>query len=167
MFHTLNEFFDVWQYESESTQRMLDQVTDASFTQAVTADHRTLGRLAWHLAQTLPEMMGLTGLTVVGLGAHDPVPSSAAQISAAYRAASASLVQEMRNNWTNDSLAESDNMYGEQWTRATTLQALVLHQAHHRGQLTVLMRQAGLTVPGVYGPAREEWASSGMEPPPV
>jgi uncharacterized damage-inducible protein DinB len=35
------------------------------------------------------------------------------------------------------------------------------HQAHHRGQMTVLMRQAGLTVPGVYGPAREERAQWG------
>jgi len=29
----------------------------------------------------------------------------------------------------------------------------------------VLMRQAGLRVPGVYGPAKEEWESYGMEPP--
>jgi hypothetical protein len=28
--------------------------------------------------------------------------------------------------------------------------------------MTVLMRQAGLVVPGVYGPAREEWAVYGM-----
>ena len=31
--------------------------------------------------------------------------------------------------------------------------------------MTVLMRQAGLTVPGVYGPAKEEWATAGMEAP--
>ena len=31
--------------------------------------------------------------------------------------------------------------------------------------MTVLMRQAGLKVPGVYGPAREEWAEFGMQPP--
>jgi hypothetical protein len=29
------------------------------------------------------------------------------------------------------------------------------------------MRQAGLTVPGIYGPVREEWATMGMEAPPV
>ena len=40
---------------------------------------------------------------------------------------------------------------------------LINHQNHHRGQMTVLMRQAGLTVPGVYGPAKEEWATAGME----
>jgi uncharacterized damage-inducible protein DinB len=28
--------------------------------------------------------------------------------------------------------------------------------------MTVLMRQAGIKVPGVYGPAKEEWAAYGM-----
>jgi uncharacterized damage-inducible protein DinB len=53
-------------------------------------------------------------------------------------------------------------MYGDEWPRGQALSALVLHQAHHRGQMTVLMRQAGLPVVGVYGPAREEWAAMGM-----
>jgi uncharacterized damage-inducible protein DinB len=47
-------------------------------------------------------------------------------------------------------------MYGEHWPRGLTLQALVFHEIHHRGAMTVLMRQAGLTVPGIYGPNREE-----------
>ena len=48
--------------------------------------------------------------------------------------------------------------------REHVLISLVRHQAHHRAQMTVLMRQAGLAVPGIYGPAREEWAAMGMEP---
>jgi len=31
--------------------------------------------------------------------------------------------------------------------------------------MTVLMRQAGLVVPGVYGPAREEWGQYNMPAP--
>ena len=53
-------------------------------------------------------------------------------------------------------------MYGETWSRGMTLFYLILHQAHHRGQMEVLMRQAGLKVPGIYGPAREEWAAFGI-----
>jgi uncharacterized damage-inducible protein DinB len=53
-------------------------------------------------------------------------------------------------------------MYGDKWKRGQTLHALILHQAHHRGQMTVLMRQAGLPVPGIYGPSREEWEAFGM-----
>jgi uncharacterized damage-inducible protein DinB len=32
--------------------------------------------------------------------------------------------------------------------------------------MTVLMRQADLRVPGIYGPSREEWAAGGAEPQP-
>jgi uncharacterized damage-inducible protein DinB len=62
-------------------------------------------------------------------------------------------------------LLETIAMYGEAWTRGRTLAALVAHQTHHRAQMTVLMRQAGLEVPGVYGPARQEWTAYGMQPP--
>ena len=73
-------------------------------------------------------------------------------------------ISELKEKWTDDTLTESDNMYGEDWQRGTTLAILINHQAHHRGQLTVLMRQAGLSVPGVYGPSKEEWVAYGMEP---
>ena len=56
-------------------------------------------------------------------------------------------------------------MYGETWINGDTLSALVDHQIHHRGQITVLMRQAGLKVPGIYGPSREDWNKIGMKPP--
>jgi uncharacterized damage-inducible protein DinB len=56
-------------------------------------------------------------------------------------------------------------MYGQTWKKRDVLASLILHQAHHRGQMTVLMRQAGLAVPGIYGPAREEWAAMGMAAP--
>jgi uncharacterized damage-inducible protein DinB len=52
------------------------------------------------------------------------------------------------------------------WTKAFVLVSLLQHSCHHRGQMTVLMRQAGLKVPGVYGPAKEEWAIYGMDPQP-
>lgn len=162
---TIEQFAATWGYETDATQKCFDHLTDASLGQAVNQDGRTIARLAWHITQTIPEMMRGTGLQVTGPGEHDPPPAHAAEIAAAYRTAAASLLREIRANWTDATLAVIDEMYGEKWTRAQTLQALVAHQIHHRGQLTVLMRQAGLTVPGIYGPAREEWAGMGMEPP--
>jgi uncharacterized damage-inducible protein DinB len=58
-------------------------------------------------------------------------------------------------------------MYGEKWKRSATLLALIRHEIHHRGEMIALMRLAGLAVPGIYGPTREEWAQWGMEPPKV
>ncbi len=167
MYSTIGQFIAQWQYESAGTQKLLDTLTDASLAQEVAPGGRTIGRLAWHITQTIPEMMARTGLRVTGVGEHDPVPATAAAIASAYRAASTSLIEQLGANWTDATLAQADDMYGEQWTRAQTLNVLVTHQAHHRGQLTVLMRQAGLPVAGIYGPAREEWAQMGMEPPAI
>lgn len=167
MFHSLAEFFPVWEYESQVTYTMFSGLTDASLDHIAYPGGRTIGRLAWHIAQTLPEMMARTGLRVTGVGEHDPVPSNAAMIADGYRDASASLVAQMNAHWTDATLTEIDAMYGEQWPRARTLDVLIRHQAHHRGQLTILMRQAGLPVCGVYGPTREEWVSFGMDAPAI
>jgi uncharacterized damage-inducible protein DinB len=167
MYHTVEEFLFHWTYESSETQKLLNGVTDASLPQPMYPGGRTLGRLAWHIAQTVPEMMNQTGLAVGGVDEHAPPPSTAAAIAQGYAAATASLVSEIRSKWTDASLTTTDPMYGFNWTKAETLSALVSHQIHHRGQLTVLMRQAGLRVPGIYGPAQEEWQGMGMEPPAV
>jgi uncharacterized damage-inducible protein DinB len=167
MYSTIDSFLATWAYEAEGTQKLLDSLTDASLGTSAVPDGRTIGRLAWHIAQTIPEMMGHTGLQVTGPGEHEPVPAHAADIASGYRTAAAALVAQLREQWTDASLQQTDIMYGEPWTRAMTLNALVAHQIHHRGQLTILMRIAGLRVHGIYGPAREDWASMGMEPPPV
>lgn len=167
MLPTLDAFFTQWQYESAATQRLMDALTDASLAQHVGPGRRTLGRLAWHIVTSISEMANRTGLGVGGVDEHAPVPAGAREIAAAYAAASASLQERLRAAWTDESLAQEHDMYGEQWSRATILMVLILHQVHHRGQMTVLMRQAGLTVPGIYGPAEEEWAGMGMQPPAV
>lgn len=163
MFRTIDDFEISWAYESDATLKMLRALTDESLAQRVTPDGRTLGRLAWHLTQTLPEMGGHAGLTVEGPAEDAPQPG-AAEIAETYEKAARSLVEAVRRQWTDASLLEDIPMYGQRWTRGATLASLLAHQAHHRGQMTVLMRQAGLVVPGVYGPAREEWAALGMEP---
>jgi uncharacterized damage-inducible protein DinB len=167
MYLTLDAFFRHWQYESAATQQLLDALTDDALAQPVVPGGRTLGRIAWHVAQTLPEMMNLTGLSVGGVDPHALPPATAAAIADGYRRAAASLESELRSRWTDASLVVEHDMYGERWTAAVTLSALISHQIHHRGQMTVLMRQAGLRVPGLYGPAEEDWAGMGMAPPPV
>jgi uncharacterized damage-inducible protein DinB len=167
MFTKLKHFEHAWTFEREATLKLLRALTDASLAQAIAPAERTLGRLAWHITTTVPEMMGRTGLKLAGPEEHAPLPATAAAIVAGYEAASASLVPAIQASWTDETLQESDDMYGDSWKRGLTLTILVTHQAHHRGQMTVLMRQAGLKVPGVYGPAREEWAGIGLEPPAV
>ncbi|MDZ7631957.1 MAG: DinB family protein [Gemmatimonadaceae bacterium] len=167
MYHTLAEFYSDWAYESQVTQVMLDHLSDASLLREAYPGGRTIGRLAWHIAQSVPEMMARTGVHVAGAPEAAPVPVAAATIADAYRVAAASLVDQLGAHWTDETLRETDDMYGERWTRSVTLGVLVSHQIHHRGQLTVLMRQAGLPIPGIYGPTLEEWATMGAPAPTV
>lgn len=162
MFHSLDEFFPSWAYENQSTQRMFAALTDASLAQRVTPEGRDIRTLAWHIVTSIPEMMTRTGLAITGPAADAPAPTTATDILAGYTAAADSLEAAMREHWTDASLAVTCDMYGEQWSNAQTLSILIIHQVHHRAQLTVLMRQAGLPVPGIYGPSREEWAAMGM-----
>jgi uncharacterized damage-inducible protein DinB len=166
MFRRVADFQKAWEQEKDSTLKVLGALTDASLSQAVTTDDRTLGRLAWHLATTLGEMMERTGLKIGGPSHEAPPPASAAAIAGAYGEAARAVANGV-SGWSDATLEVEDDMYGQRWPRGLTLQALVTHQAHHRGQMTVLMRQAGLKVPGVYGPAREEWTAYGMKPPAV
>ena len=142
-------------------------LTDASLSQAVTRDDRTLGRIAWHIVLSPPEMIGRTGLAMKSLSENAPLPSTAAAIAAAYDDVAAELASLVQANWTDETLEVEDDMYGMKWPRGLTLPLLLRHEVHHRGQMTILMRQAGIAVPGIYGPAREEWANLGMPVPEI
>lgn len=167
MFSSIKSFLGSWQFESAATAKMIGALSGGSLPKAVAKDHRTLGRIAWHLTQTIPEMMNCCGLAVKGPGREAPVPKTKAALLKAYKAAAKSLAKEVKARWKDATLQQKDNMYGETWARGFTLLCLVLHQTHHRGQMTVLMRQAGLRVPGVYGPAKEDWAKMKMPVPAV
>jgi len=167
MISTISDFEHLWSSELEGTQKILKHLTDRALSQQVNPQGRTLARLAWHITTSIPEMMSRTGLQLAGPGKDDPIPPSARGIAQAYSEAAISLLEQVKARWTDATLREKDDMYGEQWARGFTLTSLILHQVHHRAQMTVLMRQAGLEIPGLYGPARHEWAAYGMTPPEI
>ena len=167
MFMSIEGFLTEWQGESAVTATYMAALTDASLTQTIIDGHRDLGRIAWHIAQSIPEMLQRTGLTFDGPPADTPVPSAAATLAEAYLQASAAAAEAISAQWTDESLDLEDDMYGSQWKRGFTLRCLVSHEIHHRGQMSILMRQAGLRVPAGYGPAKEDWAKMEIPPPAV
>lgn len=165
MLRKIEDFQKDWAYEAAATLKILNAMTDESLGQKVTPAGRSLGSIAWHLTLTLGEMPAHCGLKIEAPAQDGACPKTVAEIADAYEKAAKSVADEIVNNWTDETLLEEDNLYGETWQRGVTLMALIAHQAHHRGQMTVLMRQAGLAVPGVYGPSIEEWQAFGMAAP--
>ncbi|HUW61047.1 MAG TPA: DinB family protein [Candidatus Bathyarchaeia archaeon] len=167
MFTRIEDFLKDWAHESASTSKIFEALTDASLSQAASKDDRSLGRVAWHIVTSIPDMLGRTGLPVKSAVADAPMPVSAVEMAAAYKTVAEEAAQSVRDNWTDDTLATEDDMYGMMWPRGVTLEVLIRHEIHHRAQITVLMRLAGLKVPGIYGPAREEWSAHGMPAPEI
>jgi uncharacterized damage-inducible protein DinB len=161
MFRRVQDFGPQWKLESESTLKVLRTVTDASLAQPIVAGGRGLGFLGWHILGALGTQMGQAGEDIDMPADLARVPTRAAEIAAAYERAARSLLERV-TGWTDEMLTEPVSFYGRQLPRGIVLEVLIRHQAHHRGQMTVLMRQAGLPVPGVYGPSKEEWAALGM-----
>ncbi|MCP5108177.1 MAG: hypothetical protein GY950_32620 [bacterium] len=167
MFVSIEQFKKEWAAESVNTRKIFAALTDESLNKAIADEHRTIGRMAWHIAQTIPEMSARTGLKPEGPAENTPVPKSADEIKSAYDTAAKSVLQQVTNEWKDETLEIEDDMYGQKWKRGDTLYILIKHEVHHRAQMTVLMRQAGLKVPGIYGPAKEEWNQYGAPPPQI
>lgn len=162
MYYKIEDFKKDWSYESDSTLKIFSNLTDESLNKKFSDNIRTLGKLAWHITGTIPEMINRTGLNVEGFDENSPVPKSAKEISILYKKMSDTLIEEVTKKWTDENLYDKVNMYGQEWEKGKVLSSLLVHQIHHRAQMTVLMRLAGLRVSGIYGPSREEWNDMNM-----
>jgi uncharacterized damage-inducible protein DinB len=162
MYSSVKTFVSDWKHESEATLKLLNILTDESLKQKVWAEGRTLGFLAWHITLSVGEMMTKIGLNPDCPPEDAKMPPKAEDIKNTYEKASVSLISELESKLKDEMLNDDVSAYGQTWKKGVILKMLNGHQIHHRGQMTVLMRQAGLKVPGVYGPAKEEWAAYGM-----
>jgi len=164
MYHKISDFVSDWNHESETTLKLFQNLTDDALNKKFNENIRTAGRLAWHITVTIPEMVQRTGLGFEAVDHESPVPATANEICDEYKKASENMIKTIKKSWTDASLEEKVEMYGEMWKNGKTLSSLVKHQAHHRGELIVVMRLAGLKVVGPYGPSKEEWVNYGMQP---
>jgi uncharacterized damage-inducible protein DinB len=162
MYRNVNDFIADWQKEKLHTSTVFANITEETKAIKINPDVRTLERLAWHITQTITEMGTKAGLFDADPLEHMPPPPAFAEIAAMHEQYNDKLYEAVSTRYTDNALNEEVNMYGENWTKGTILKVLIAHEAHHRSQMTVIMRMVGLKVPGLYGPAKEDWAAMGM-----
>lgn len=165
MFQTLDHFLATWEFEANATQKLLNTLTDESLKQEITTENWTLGRIAWHTVTAIRVITLNTSLAFEAPAKDYPVPASAQFIADSYLQASTAFIQALKTQWNDSIMGENIEFLGQQIPNGSLLMFLLQHQSHHRGQMIVLMRQAGLDVPGIYGPSKEEWAKYGMDAP--
>jgi len=156
MFRTVGDAVTLLRHETASTARVLAALTDESLSHRWSERQRTIGELAWHIVVSQRGIVGKTGLEWNSPSKTGPSPGSAAGIHSVYVDSAKAFLSALEREWTDETLAIDDEIYGERWSRGRTLLVMLLHEVHHRGQLTALMRGAGLRVPGVYGPSADE-----------
>ncbi len=164
MYRTIEDFISDLKNESEATLKVFNNIPENTGLDKQNDNIRSILRLSLHISQTIGEMMHKIGLDIYAVDENMELPNSISIIKELYKKTTDDLLLKV-SSWKNDKLEEEHNMYGENWKNAVTFSVLIRHEIHHRGQLTTLMRLAGLKVPGIYGPAKEEWAAYGMVTP--
>lgn len=164
MYRHIKDFITDWQNEQSYTVKIFSKITEETKAIKINENVRTLERLAWHITQSITEMGTRAGLFEKDFLEDLPIPTVFSEIIAAYQNYNALLSKAVKSKWTDLTLDEEVNMYGESWKKGKILGVLIAHEAHHRSQMTIIMRMVGLAVPGIYGPSKEEWASMGLPP---
>ncbi|RIX50128.1 damage-inducible protein DinB [Paenibacillus nanensis] len=160
MYRKVEDFLADWEASSAGTLSVFRAITDDKMNVAIAEGHNSLGWLAWHLIGVGGMFGRLAGLQVPTVGRDEAAPPNMADIIAKYE----ELVEAFKTEaakLADDMLSEEVDGFVGKTYRGKLLRGLIDHQTHHRGQMTVLLRQAGLTVPGIMGPTREMQAAKG------
>lgn len=162
MYRRIEDFTKEWKEEQGYTVKMFSIVTEDTKHVKISENVRNLERLAWHITHTLTEMGTAAGLFDQDLLKEEPVPSTFAEIIPVYQKYAELMGKAVVSRWTDSSLEDLLDMYGQQWKKGKLLSVLIGHESHHRSQMSTIMRVVGLPVPGIYGPSKEEWEAMGM-----
>ncbi len=164
MFRKITDFTEAFTYESQTTSKLFKNISNDVMLLKPNDNIRSIQRVIWHITITLGEMLGKAGLQIDCPDEHSNPPDDMDTVYNTYNNAAASVLKEV-GNWKDEQLNDKVEMYGEEWRKGIVLMVLIKHEAHHRGQLTTLMRLNGLTVTGAYGPSKEEWLAWNMQSP--
>lgn len=156
MFRRTEDFERIWWVEYALTSRMLGKVTEESLAYRETPDGRTLGEAIWRLSTALGDIMRPTDVIVQAPVSGDPMPAGLDELLDAFRIAARSFMEQIRGQWDNPYLLKRIEVGGEMRPRGFFLYAVLRDHLHLRGQVALLMRQAGLEVPSLDIPTYEE-----------
>ena len=159
----LQRFLNIWNAEAKQTIAMMRALPFDQYNFRPDPAGRSLGELAWHLAEVDAYTTYGIDQGTFKLGTKPPGverPKSVEELAPGYERIHAEAVERVRNLTPADFDRSLRHFTGDERTiRELLWGAVLFHLIHHRGQLSILCRLAGGTAPGVYGPNREEMAS--------
>jgi uncharacterized damage-inducible protein DinB len=159
----LEMFFTTWDREAESTLQLLRALPASQYDFRPDAGGRSLGELAWHLAEGDAYMSYGVETGGFSMSAKPPNierPRSVGALAPGFEQIHREAVARVRK-LTPEDLDRSIPFFGGQSLpiRNILWQMIIFHGIHHRGQLSLMCRLAGGEAPGLYGPNREQMAA--------
>jgi uncharacterized damage-inducible protein DinB len=161
MAHELETFLAIWDGEARKTADLMRALPEDSYDFRPDAGGRSVGELAWHLAEG--DAYNSLGVEQRGFdrGELRPPgierPRTIAALASGYERIHAEAAARLRRLAAEDLSARVRYFDGKERPISDVLwSGILFHHIHHRGQLSCLCRMAGGVSPGMYGPNREE-----------
>ncbi len=148
--------------EAKATRRVLERVPDTRLTWRPHARSRPLGALAMHVAR-LPGALAALAVQsrVEAFEVIDETPAHASELLPALDDSVAQAKRLLADMEDATLMSPWQMVQGDRvlitFTRFQLLRAALLnHWYHHRGQLTVYLRELDVPLPAIYGPSADE-----------
>lgn len=159
----LEMFLAAWDREAASTVKLLQALPVAQYDFRPDPTGRSLGELAWHLAEGDAYMsFGIEQRQFNMTGAKPPNierPRKVEGLAPGFQQIHREAVARIRKLKPEDLDQTIQFFTGPMTIRDIMWDFIMAHGIHHRGQLTLMCRLAGGQCPGLYGPNREEMAA--------
>ncbi|MDZ7343520.1 MAG: DinB family protein [candidate division KSB1 bacterium] len=160
---TINDLLQELEEEAQTTRRVLARVREDQLGWAPHEKSMTLGQLAMHVASVPGAIAGISTQPTFEVKTPIPRPSATSVAELLKRldesvARAKAILREMGDAAL---LSPWRMVDGDQEvaviSRGALLRSIMLnHWYHHRGQLTVYLRQTGSLVPAIYGASADE-----------
>jgi uncharacterized damage-inducible protein DinB len=152
-----------FEQETQTTRRVLERVPDNQLAWRPHEKARTLGELALHVAMVPGGVAELVASPSPAQAPKftDPSPKSASELIPALDHSIAKVKKVLGGMDDAALMATWRLMQGDRELlavpRVAMLRSVMLnHWYHHRGQLTVYLRELGVPIPSIYGPSADE-----------
>ena len=148
--------------EVQTTRRVLERIRDEHLNWRPHPKARTLGELALHIA-TVPGAVAELAMNdkVQAPTFVDPAPNSAEEVL--------KTLDDSVEKAKNTLAGVSDDVLFSSWSifrgdqllmsqpKLSVLRSIMLnHWYHHRGQLSVYLKELDIPIPSIYGPSADE-----------
>ena len=158
----LDAFIATWDHEAQNSAKLLRALPAGQYDFRPDPGGRSLGELAWHLAEIAGVMSFGIAEGKFTMGVKRPSlerPRAIAELAPGYDRVHREAVTRLRAVDLPDLGRTITFFNGRDMPIRMILWAATLHhEIHHRGQLTLMCRLAGGVPPSMYGPGREDMA---------